>query len=487
MADTAFDESFREAWERFKDLLRAYPHHGFTELHQIDTFYNSLTSADQDSLNAVAGGNLLTKTPKDALTLIENKSKVRTSRNRPVVAKVSTNTSTSGLLPDVVALTNAVKALLLKNTTPPPASVKAVEESCVTCGGPYPYYLCLATDSNAFPGYQEKIPSIMVSAAAVHTIIHGKSRTPPSEEIEAYLASDLVPPGTDDTEFDPEGDIRLIEEMLNDDPYSPLPMKDLKCEELKSVKSSVDEPLELELKDLPSHLEYCIFETWKDPYMDDFLWSYRGIPSHLVCHSYLDKNAQKERRHNLVLNWDEVPLLWTGLQLSSGDARFVKLGRDEIDSDSIAYYLSRCLRTWSHVCRRHVKEKCFRNVKKSPQKCEVQSCENLDIWGIDFMDPFPSSRGNKYILIVVDYLSKWVEAKALPTNDARVVCKFLKSLFARFGTPCAIISDRGENRASWSDKLEDALWAFRTAFKTPIGCTPYNLVYGKACHPFPSS
>nr|GEZ80559.1 reverse transcriptase domain-containing protein [Tanacetum cinerariifolium] len=62
---------------------------------------------------------------------------------------------------------------------------------------------------------------------------------------------------------------------------------------------------------------------------------------------------------------------------------------------------------------------------------------------IDFMGPFPSSRGNKYILVAVDYLSKWVEAKALPTNDARVVCKFLKSLFARFGAPRAIISDRG--------------------------------------------
>ncbi|GJZ43714.1 reverse transcriptase domain-containing protein, partial [Tanacetum coccineum] len=118
--------------------------------------------------------------------------------------------------------------------------------------------------------------------------------------------------------------------------------------------------------------------------------------------------------------------------------------------------------------------------------------------GIDFIGSFQSSRGNKYILVVVDYLSKWVEAKALPTNDARVVCKFLKSLIAQFGTPCAIISDRGthfcnnqfakvmlkygQNRASWSDKLDDALWAFRTAFKTPIGCTPYKLVYGKACH-----
>ncbi|GJZ10258.1 reverse transcriptase domain-containing protein [Tanacetum coccineum] len=161
----------------------------------------------------------------------------------------------------------------------------------------------------------------------------------------------------------------------------------------------------------------------------------------------------------------------------------------------------------------------------------IQVCEIFDVWGIDFMGPFPSSRGNKYILVAVDYLSKWVEAKALPTNDARVVVKFLKSLFARFGTPRAIISDRGthfcndkfakvmskygvthrlatayhpqtsgqvevsnrglkrilertvgENRASWSDRLDDALWAFRTAYKTPIGCTPYKLVYGKSCH-----
>nr|GEW08776.1 reverse transcriptase domain-containing protein [Tanacetum cinerariifolium] len=117
--------------------------------------------------------------------------------------------------------------------------------------------------------------------------------------------------------------------------------------------------------------------------------------------------------------------------------------------------------------------------------------------GIDFMRPFPSSKGNKYILVIVDYLSKWVEAKALPTNDARVVVKFLKSLFSQFGTVKAIISDKevtnrglkrilertvGENRALWSDKLEDALWAFKTAFKTPIGCTPYRLVYGKSCH-----
>nr|GFB58727.1 hypothetical protein [Tanacetum cinerariifolium] len=73
----------------------------------------------------------------------------------------------------------------------------------------------------------------------------------------------------------------------------------------------------------------------------------------------------------------------------------------------------------------------------------IQICEIFDVWGIDFMGPFPSSKGNKYISVAVDYLSKWVKSKGLPTNDARVVVKFLKSLFSRFGTPKAIISDRG--------------------------------------------
>ncbi|GJS44123.1 reverse transcriptase domain-containing protein [Tanacetum coccineum] len=100
--------------------------------------------------------------------------------------------------------------------------------------------------------------------------------------------------------------------------------------------------------------------------------------------------------------------------------------------------------------------------------------------------PFLSSRGNKYILVAVDYLSKWVEAKALPTNVARVVCRFLKSLFTRFRTPRAIISDRGENRASWFDKLEDALWAFRTAFKTPSGALLIRLCMERLVI-FPSS
>nr|GEZ82890.1 reverse transcriptase domain-containing protein [Tanacetum cinerariifolium] len=85
------DETFSEAWDRFKDLLRKCPHHGFLKLHQIDTFYNALTPSNQDSLNAAAGGNLLNHTPRDALTIIKNKLKVRTSRNKPVVSKNNQN------------------------------------------------------------------------------------------------------------------------------------------------------------------------------------------------------------------------------------------------------------------------------------------------------------------------------------------------------------------------------------------------------------
>ncbi|GKC51568.1 reverse transcriptase domain-containing protein [Tanacetum coccineum] len=147
-----FEETFSEAWERFKEMLRACPHHGFTELTQVDTFYNGLNENDQDSLNAAAGGNLLSKTTREALNIIENKSKVRYSRNKSNVSRMNTTSRESVSKTDeridklADQLSTLVEIVSKKVVTPAP--VKAVEEICVTCSGPHAWYNCPNTDNN---------------------------------------------------------------------------------------------------------------------------------------------------------------------------------------------------------------------------------------------------------------------------------------------------------------------------------------------------
>ncbi|GKA41562.1 hypothetical protein Tco_0734222 [Tanacetum coccineum] len=165
-----------EHFELKHNLLRACPHHGFTELHQLDTFYNALNPADQDSLNSAAGGNLLERCTQDVLTIIENKSKVYNSRNKLNVSQVKSSDVNSSSSSEIAKLTHVVNqqtsavtiamTAILKqfHATPPPSFVKAIEEICFTCGGAHPYYQCLAVDGNTF---RDNIQGY-VSAAAVN-------------------------------------------------------------------------------------------------------------------------------------------------------------------------------------------------------------------------------------------------------------------------------------------------------------------------------
>nr|GEW15113.1 reverse transcriptase domain-containing protein [Tanacetum cinerariifolium] len=423
------------------------------------------------------------------------------------------------------------------------------------------------------------------------------------EEIKACLTGKSIPSGIDDTDFDLEGDIRLLEELLNKDPSSsPLPPKELNVEEIKTVKSSIDEPPKLELKELLSHLEYTFLEgTDKLPIIiskelkdEEKSALLKVLKSHkrAIVWKIFDNKVENEDNEliptRLVTGWrvcidyrklndatqkDCFPLPIMDQMLErlaenefycflDGFCRYFQISIDPQDQEKTTFtcpYGTFAYRraenpTADHLSRlenphqdelekkeitetfplenigmfafrgdastprfvdfvnNHAgnfivkgmssqqKKKLFKAVKhyfwddpyffkicadQVIRRC-VHGQEVVDIltachnrptgghhganfiakkvfdsgfyWLTIYQDahdlvtrcdacqhqgPFSSSKENKYILVAVDYLSKWVEAKALPTNDTRVVVKFLKSLFARFGTPHAIISDRG--------------------------------------------
>nr|GEW40573.1 reverse transcriptase domain-containing protein [Tanacetum cinerariifolium] len=842
-----FEETFGEAWERFKEMLRACPHHGFTKLAQIDTFYNGLNDNNQDSLNATTGGNLLT-VEESCVTcgviMLIMIVQIPIEINQVFVLRRN-QSSTSGTLPSntipnpkgkMKAITTRSGVAYKGPSIPTPKKDKLIELAKTPLNENCSVMLLKKLPEKLRDPDKFLIPSITFNLN--HTTRYSSTYDDLSvnrlislmvlerKEIEPYLKDESISLEIDHADCDLEGDICLIEKLLNDDPFQ-LPPMDLKQGEVVKAKSSIEEPLKLELKDLPSHLEYAYLEgvdklpviiakdlkvdekeallkvlkshkwaiAWKiidikgiDPrfcthkilmeedykptvqsqrrvnpkiheekttftcpygtfayrimpfglcnapgtfqrcmmaifhdmiektmevLMDDFLVfgdSFSSCLSHLdtmlqsdltigavlgqrkmkhfqpihyANHSDLKYLLSKQDAKPRLIRWvlllqefdiiicdkkgtenlavnhlsrlenphmdvfenkdinENFPLKTLGkissrstprtLNITSGtiptffeyvqiksfegvcmakklmifsklvmkdppraimvpisskrkyillavdylskwveakalptnDARvvvkflkslFARFGtpRAIITGQEAIYILKACHSgpTGGYYGANYTTKKVFdsgfyfptiykdafelvkhcdscKRQGKISQRDEmpqnsIQVCEIFDVWGIDFIGPFPNSKGNIYILVAVDYLSKWVEAKALPTNDARVVVKFLKLLFSRFGTPKAIISDRGthfcndqfsrvmskygvthhlstayhpqtsrqvevtnrglkrilertvgKNRALWSDKLEDALWAFRTAFKTPIGCTPY--------------
>nr|GFA39477.1 reverse transcriptase domain-containing protein [Tanacetum cinerariifolium] len=196
------NETFNEAWERFKDLLRQCPHYGFSELHQLDTFYNALNPNDQDALDSAARGNFLDKIPRECLAIIESKSKVRYSRSRVTDSRVSTNAPLPSFLPYnsfelqqiVVSLEDKLDIQMshfekslndMKAFITPTAPIKAVEKICVTCGANHSYNHCPLTRVNEFPIFHDNIQQFQT--AAVGNFVQGNRHL--------NLSSQMRPPG----------------------------------------------------------------------------------------------------------------------------------------------------------------------------------------------------------------------------------------------------------------------------------------------------
>ncbi|GJW37425.1 reverse transcriptase domain-containing protein [Tanacetum coccineum] len=311
--------------------------------------------------------------------------------------------------------------------------------------------------------------------------------------------------------------------------------KELKLCEAKTAKSSIDEPPEVELKDLPPHLEYAFLED------NNKLPRTMNQASNMAEEGY-PKNHESLRRVEKLLDPIDYPIRicpWLNeatrkdhFHLPFMDQMLERLAENEYycfldvspdvpsnnqsfrkirnkphshaHTETFAYRLAYAFCLCNAPARSERQGKISQR-DEMPQN-SIQVCEIFDVWGINFMGPFFSSKGNKYIL-VLHYLSQWLfEAKALPTNDARVVVKFLKSLFARFGTPRAIISDRGTHFCN--DKFAKVMSKYGVTHRLATAYHPQTsgqvevsnrglkrilertvrenraimLVYGKLCH-----
>ncbi|GJT21871.1 reverse transcriptase domain-containing protein [Tanacetum coccineum] len=363
------------------------------ELHQLDTFYNALNSNDQDSLNSVAGSNFLDKMPRECLSFIESKSKVHYSRNKPVVSKVGTSTSTLGISPDVAALTTDVaelkdmmKTLILDKQKPqrsryPTSRLEEGEEKCITCPVNQP-------PAYQAPAYQAPAPQTQ-----------GVSKT----DFESYVkANDAV---------------------------------------MQNMQSQMSQYTD------STHQKSQIL-------MPILLWDPGPPPTSSLPKAALEKaNYQIEKFYEIFKD--------TGRALSDGFEGELSLvvgkGKPVTDHSALKYLFA----------KKDSKARLLRWVLL----LQEFTFKVIDTKGVENLAADQLSRLENPYENVLD--PKEVNEK-FPLETLNMVSnRGLKRILER---------TVGENRASWSDKLDDALWAFRTAYKTPIGCTPYKLVYGKACH-----
>ncbi|GJT62973.1 reverse transcriptase domain-containing protein, partial [Tanacetum coccineum] len=193
-----------------------------------------------------------------------------------------------------------------------------------------------------------------------------------------------------------------------------------------------------------------------------------------TCLNNLDKMLQCCKDAHLILNWEKCHFMVKEGIMLGHKVSSAELEVDKSKIDVISKLLPHTNIKADHLSRLENDETSDDSEVDDnfPGETLMEINTISKLWFADFTN---------YLVVAVDYVSKWAEAQALPTNDVRVVVTFLKKLFCRFEMPKALISDR-DNPAIWSRKLDDALWAFHTSYKTPTDTTLYKLIYGKNCH-----
>ncbi|GJR18401.1 reverse transcriptase domain-containing protein [Tanacetum coccineum] len=361
--------------------------------------------------------------PRDCLAIIESKSKVRYSRDKAIVSKVSTSSSTPGVSPDVAELKDMVRALLLdkKNQSQAPATVKTVEESCVTCG--FGTFLFPADFVVVDYIVDPRVPLILgrpfLRTARALIDVHGEQMTLPHDDqsitfkvgdtktfsyitIESVNRVDVNDVACEkfaqevlgfSNIFKSDNPTPTLEPILSTSPTSLTPFEggDFILEEIEAYLTS---------ESIPPGIDDADF----DP-KEDLLTLKRLLNSDLFSTLPLEEQKFEELK-TIEPSSDELP---------------------ELELKDLPPYLEYAFL-----------EEAFNALKKKLTEAPILVAPDWDL-------PF------------------------------EIMCD--ASDFA-----VGAVLGQSENRASWSDKLDDALWAFRTTFKTPIGCTPYKLVYGKACH-----
>nr|GEX29272.1 reverse transcriptase domain-containing protein [Tanacetum cinerariifolium] len=381
----------------------------------IDTFYIGLKLRHRDTINAAAGGTFMKKRPKECYNLIENMTAHHnhwdTLATRDETSRtISSTTSTES--PEVVRKLEMMNKNF-QDMMRQIQSVKSMNPKCKTYGGPHSY-----TESPAIGGYTQEVayattdsltsgnitPSdpIIASSSPLSTPSEGGDII--LEEIETFLRTPNELSNVDNDYYDTEGYILYLEELLNEDPSLNLPLmknENLKQADITITKPLIEEPLEHKLKDLPSHLEYSFLEgTDKLP---------------LIISKEL-KDEEKEKCHFMVKEG-----IVLGHKISKSR---IKVNRAKVDVIAKLHHPTSVKAidiitafyngpTGGH----HGANYTAKNVFDSGFYWTMIYRDAHDM-GIDFMGPFSSSQGNKNILVAIDYLSKWVEAKVVPTNDA---------------------------------------------------------------------